>query len=63
MDSLLPFFLLCITSFFTLTNPLGTMPDFLTMTNRMSEDQPPAIVSRASIVSYLTLMSITFYRQ
>ena len=32
MDStLLPFALLCFTSFFTLTNPLGTMPVF-TMT-------------------------------
>ena len=39
MDSLLPFFLLCFTSFFTLTNPLGTMPVFLTMTNGMSEEQ------------------------
>ena len=25
MESLLPFFLLCFTSFFTLTNPLGTI--------------------------------------
>ena len=34
MDStLLPFALLCFTSFFTLTNPLGTMPVFLTMTH------------------------------
>ena len=29
MDTLLPFALLCFTSFFTLTNPLGTMPVFL----------------------------------
>ena len=37
MDStLLPFALLCFTSFFTLTNPLGTMPVFLTMTHGMS---------------------------
>ena len=34
MDStLLPFALLCFTSFFTLTNPLGTMPVFLTIIN------------------------------
>lgn len=56
MDSLLPFFLLCFTSFFTLTNPLGTMPVFLTMTNGMSEEQRRAIVCRATIVSFLTLM-------
>ena len=63
MDSLLPFFLLCFTSFFTLTNPLGTMPVFLTMTNGMSEEQRRAIVRRATIVSFLTLMLFTFSGQ
>ena len=63
MDSLLPFFLLCFTSFFTLTNPLGTMPVFLTMTNGMSEEQRRAIVCRATIVSFLTLMVFTFSGQ
>ena len=63
MDSLLPFFLLCFTSFFTLTNPLGTMPVFLTMTNGMSEEQRRAIVRRATIVSFLTLMVFTFSGQ
>lgn len=28
METLIPFALLCFTSFFTLTNPLGTMPVF-----------------------------------
>ena len=37
MEDLLPFALLCFTSFFTLTNPLGTMPVFLTMTNGMND--------------------------
>ena len=37
MDTLLPFALLCFTSFFTLTNPLGTMPVFLTMTHGMTD--------------------------
>ena len=63
MDSLLPFFLLCFTSFFTMTNPLGTMPVFLTMTNGMSEEQRRAIVRRATIVSFLTLMVFTFSGQ
>ena len=40
MDStLLPFALLCFTSFFTLTNPLGTMPVFLTMTHGMTDKE------------------------
>ena len=63
MDSLLPFFLLCFTSFFTLTNPLGTMPVFLTMTNGMSGEQRRAIVCSATIVSFLTLMVFTFSGQ
>lgn len=37
MDTILPYALLCFTSFFTLTNPLGTMPVFLTMTNGLEE--------------------------
>ena len=54
MDStLFPFALLCFTSFFTLTNPLGTMPVFLTMT----------IVQRATIVSFVTLMVFVFAGQ
>ena len=38
MDTILPFALLCLTSFFTLTNPLGTMPVFLTMTQGMTDN-------------------------
>lgn len=58
-DSLLPFFLLCFTSFFTLANPLGTMPVFLTMTNGVSEEQRRAIVRRATIMAFLTLIVFT----
>ncbi len=56
MDTLLPFFLLCFTSFFTLANPLGTMPVFLTMTQGMSEKERCAVVKRATIVAFLTLL-------
>mgnify|MGYP002707238723 CR=1 FL=1 len=63
MDTLLPFALLCFTSFFTLTNPLGTMPVFLTMTNGMSDDERKTIVRRATIVSFITLMVFTFSGQ
>lgn len=54
--SLLPFTLLCFTSFFTLTNPLGTMPVFLTMTQGMTEQERRSIVKRATIVSFITIM-------
>ena len=54
MDStLLPFALLCFTSFFTLTNPLGPMPVFLTVTHGMTEKARQSIVRRATIVSLL----------
>lgn len=63
MEDLLPFALLCFTSFFTLTNPLGTMPVFLTMTNGMNDHERKAIVRRATIVSFITLMVFTFSDQ
>lgn len=63
MENLLPFALLCFTSFFTLTNPLGTMPVFLTMTNGMSDHERNSVVRRATIVSFLTLLFFTFSGQ
>lgn len=63
MEDLLPFALLCFTSFFTLTNPLGTMPVLLTMTNGMNDHERKAIVRRATIVSFITLMVFTFSGQ
>lgn len=63
MNSLLPFALLCFTSFFTLTNPLGTMPVFLTMTQGMSKDERQRIVKRATIISFLILIVFTFSGQ
>lgn len=60
MDTLLPFALLCFTSFFTLTNPLGTMPVFLTMTKGMDDEERRHIVKRATIISFITLLAFTF---
>lgn len=59
MENLFPFALLCFTSFFTLTNPLGTMPVFLTMTRGMSEEERQHIVKRATIISFLILIVFT----
>ena len=63
MDTLIPYALLCFTSFFTLTNPLGTMPVFLTMTNGLSEDERKHIIKRATIVSFIILIAFTFCGQ
>lgn len=58
-DSFLPFAFICFTSFFTLTNPLGTMPIFLTMTTGMSHAQRNSVVKRACIISFFTLLVFT----
>ena len=61
MDStLLPFALLCFTSFFTLTNPLGTMPVFLTMTHGMTDKERQSIVRRATIAGGVIIFKIGF---
>ena len=63
MDTIIPYALLCFTSFFTRTNPLGTMPVFLTMTNGLSEDERKHIIKRATIVSFITLVAFTLCGQ
>lgn len=63
MDTIIPFALLCFTSFFTLTNPLGTMPVFLTMTKGLDESEGQHIIKRATIISFIILISFTFCGQ
>ena len=63
METIIPFALLCFTSFFTLTNPLGTMPVFLTMTNGLSDDERKRIIKRATITSFQILIGFTFCGQ
>jgi small neutral amino acid transporter SnatA (MarC family) len=57
MDTLLPFALLCFTSFFTLTNPLGTMPVFLTMTKGM-DDEEQRQIELSNFVFFLSDLEI-----
>ncbi|MCI5706429.1 MAG: MarC family protein [Odoribacter sp.] len=56
MNELLTFGLLCFTSFFTLTNPLGAMPVFMTMTMELDEAERKRVALRASLVSFLIMM-------
>ena len=63
METIIPFALLCFTSFFTLTNPLGTMPVFLTMTNGLSDDERKHIIKRATVVSFIILIAFTLCGQ
>ena len=63
METIIPYALLCFTSFFTLTNPLGTLPVFLTMTNGLSDDERKHIIKRATIVSFIILITFTLCGQ
>ena len=63
MDTILPFALLCLTSFFTLTNPLGTMPVFLTMTQGMTDKERHSVVPRATLTAFIIIMVFTFAGQ
>lgn len=62
-DSYITYALLCFTSFFTLVNPLGTMPVFLTMTQSLSEQERKRIVKRAAFVAFLILVAFTVFGQ
>lgn len=56
MDDLITFGLLCLTYFFTLINPLGTMPIFLTMTTDLSERERRFTAKKASLVSFIIII-------
>lgn len=55
MQELLPFALLCFTSFFTLINPLGVMPIFMTLTSELTPSQRLRTARKALLVSFITI--------
>lgn len=60
MNELITFGLLAFTSFFTLINPLGTMPIFMTMTADLTKTQRTKTARKASIVSFFTILIFAF---
>lgn len=56
MQEYLTVFLLYFTSFFTLINPLGAMPIFMTMTTNLSEIEKHRTAKKATIVAFITLI-------
>lgn len=60
MNELFTFALLAFTSFFTLINPLGTMPIFMTMTANLGERDRTKTAKKASIVGFLTIVAFAF---
>lgn len=63
MNELMTFGLLCFTSFFTLINPLGTMPVFMTMTSSLNVQSRNKTARKASVVSFLTILIFAFSGQ
>ncbi|MCT4588912.1 MAG: MarC family protein [Carboxylicivirga sp.] len=63
MNEILTFGLLTFTSFFTLINPLGTMPIFLTITADLNQEDRTKTAKKASIVSLITIISFAFLGQ
>ena len=63
MTETISFGLLCITSLFTLKNPLGTMPVFMSMTADLSVIDRNKTAKKASIVSLITIIAFAFTGQ
>lgn len=63
MNELLSFALLSLTSFFTLINPLGTMPVFMSMTADLSAEERNHTAKKASIVSLFTIIAFALTGQ
>lgn len=63
MNELLTFGLLGFTSFFTLINPLGAMPIFMTMTAELNPAERVRTARKASIVAFLTILFFAFTGQ
>ncbi len=63
MHELFAFGLLSFTSFFTLINPLGSMPVFMTMTAELEQEHRVKTAQKAIVVSFLTILIFAFSGQ
>ena len=57
------FGLLAFTTFFTLINPLGVMPIFMTMTSDLDNEHRTKTAKKASIVSFIIIVMFAFSGQ
>ncbi|PVX51858.1 multiple antibiotic resistance protein [Balneicella halophila] len=60
MDSYISYFLLVFMSFFTLINPFGSMPVFLSMSSDLQPKQRNRTARKAVIVAFFTLLLFAF---
>lgn len=63
MNELTTYGLLCLTSFFTLINPIGTMPIFMTMTSELDVANRNHTARKASLVAFATILLFAFSGQ
>jgi len=63
VSDLYPFALLVFTSFFTLINPLGTMPIFMSMTATLSKQRRKQTAKKATLVAFFTIIAFAFSGQ
>ena len=63
MTEIIAFGILSFTSFFTLINPFGTMPIFMTMTAELDVQHRTKTARKASIVSFITIVLFAFSGQ
>ena len=63
MTEIYSFALLVFTSFFTIINPLGTMPIFMTMTSSLSNERRKQTAKKATIVAFFTIIAFAFSGQ
>jgi len=63
MNEIIAFGILSFTSFFTLINPFGTMPIFMTMTADLNQSHRTKTAKKASIVSFITIIIFAFSGQ
>lgn len=63
MSDIIAFGILSFTSFFTLINPFGTMPIFMTMTADLDQSHRTKTAKKASIVAFITIIIFAFSGQ
>lgn len=63
MSEVINFGLLAFTSFFTLINPLGVMPIFMTMTAELDQRHRIKTAKKATLVSFVTIILFSFSGQ
>ncbi len=63
MNEIFSFGLLAFTSFFTLINPLGSMPVFMTMTAELEQQHRIKTAKKAIIVAFIVILVFAFTGQ